>query len=63
MIERVFGAISVNYGVKNWVTSNRWIEKEGAPAGFYLGRSNTRAWFQDEWDNWLANRPSAAPPE
>ena len=52
----------VPYGVKNWVTLNRWIEKEGAPAGFYLG-SNTRAWFQDEWDNWLANRPSAAPPE
>jgi len=50
------------YGVNNWVTLGRWIREAGAPPGFYLG-PNTRAWYKEDWDNWLANRPSAAPPE
>jgi hypothetical protein len=50
------------YGVNNWMTLARWIANEGAPAGFYLG-PNTRCWYKEDWDTWLANRPSAAPPE
>jgi hypothetical protein len=49
------------YGVNNWMTLGRWIKKEGAPAGFYLGK-NTRAWYKEDWDAWLANRPKADPP-
>jgi predicted DNA-binding transcriptional regulator AlpA len=50
-----------DYGVTNWVTLKRWIEKEGFPAGFYLGE-NTRAWRKADCDSWLANRPTAGPP-
>jgi hypothetical protein len=39
----------------------RWIEMEGFPPGFYLGK-NTRAWHKDDCDHWLANRPTAGPP-
>jgi hypothetical protein len=46
------------YGVRNWPTLTRWVQNEGAPAGFYIA-ANTRAWFQDEWDAWLASRPQA----
>jgi predicted DNA-binding transcriptional regulator AlpA len=49
------------YGVNNWPTLTRWIEREGFPAGFYLA-ANTRAWHKDEVDTWLANRPKADPP-
>ena len=49
------------YGVNNWVTLGRWIKEEGAPAGFYLGK-NTRAWYKEDWDAWLAARPKADPP-
>ena len=51
-----------HYGVNNWPTLGRWIREAGAPAGFYLG-PNTRCWYKDDWDDWLANRPSAAPPD
>jgi hypothetical protein len=46
------------YGVKNWPTLTRWVQNENAPAGFYIA-ANTRAWFKDEWDAWLASRPQA----
>jgi hypothetical protein len=49
------------YGVNNWPTLQRWIEKQGFPAGIYLG-PNTRAWDQSECDAWLASRPKAVPP-
>jgi predicted DNA-binding transcriptional regulator AlpA len=49
------------YGVSNWPSLGRWITKEGAPTGFYLG-SNTRVWYKKDWDEWLANRPQAGPP-
>ena len=49
------------YGITNYPTLARWIKEAVAPAGFFLG-PNTRAWYQDDWDAWLANRPSAAPP-
>jgi hypothetical protein len=49
------------YGVRNWVTLRRWIEKEGFPSGFYLAE-NSRAWHKADCDRWLANRPKAGPP-
>ena len=49
------------YGVRNWVTLRRWIEKEGFPPGFYLA-ANSRAWHKADCDQWLANRPKAWPP-
>jgi predicted DNA-binding transcriptional regulator AlpA len=49
------------YGVHNWPTLGRWIEKEDFPAGFYLA-ANTRAWYKNDCDTWLANRPKADPP-
>jgi hypothetical protein len=55
-----FGDLKL-YGVNNWVTLGRWIKEEGAPAGFYLGK-NTRAWYKEDWDAWLAARPKADPP-
>jgi predicted DNA-binding transcriptional regulator AlpA len=48
------------YGVKNWPTFKRWVERHGAPAGFYLG-ANTRAWLKKDWDEWLANKAKAPP--
>ena len=50
-----------DYGVNNWVTLGRWIRDEGFPAGFYLAK-NTRAWYKDDCDAWLASRPKADPP-
>ena len=47
------------YGVNNWL--GRWIKEEGFPTGFYLA-ANTRAWYKQDCDAWLANRPKADPP-
>jgi predicted DNA-binding transcriptional regulator AlpA len=49
------------YGVNNHPTLKRWIQREGFPSGFYLA-SNTRAWHEQEVEEWLANRPKADPP-
>jgi len=46
--------------VKNWVTLQRWIEREGFPAGLLLG-PNTRAWREAEIDAWLATREFRKP--
>jgi hypothetical protein len=45
--------------INNWPTLLRWIEREGFPAGFYLG-PNSRAWFEDEIDAWLDERARLA---
>jgi predicted DNA-binding transcriptional regulator AlpA len=45
--------------VNNWTTLLRWIETEGFPPGILLG-PNSRAWYEDEIEAWLANRPQAA---
>jgi hypothetical protein len=42
--------------VKNWMTLKRWIEKEGFPPGIKLA-ANTRAFPEDEVNEWLASRP------
>src|SRR6476661_5765652 len=55
-----FGGLK-EYGVNNWVTLGRWIREEGFPPGFYLAK-NTRAWYKDYCDAWLASRPKAHPP-
>jgi hypothetical protein len=43
--------------VGNWITLKRWIEREGFPPGVKLG-PNTRAWAEDEIEQWLATRRS-----
>jgi predicted DNA-binding transcriptional regulator AlpA len=41
--------------VNNWPTLIRWIKEQGFPAGIMLG-PNTRAWFEQEVDDWLERR-------
>jgi predicted DNA-binding transcriptional regulator AlpA len=48
------------YGVHNYPTLKRWIEKQGAPKGRWLG-PNTHVWDKAEWDEWLANRSASKP--
>ena len=43
--------------VDNWVTLNRWIEKEGFHPEVLLG-PNTRAWRRSWVEAWLASRPT-----
>jgi hypothetical protein len=49
------------YGIHNWPTLRRWQERLGAPIGFMNGL-NSRVWFEDEWEAWIAAR-AEAPPE
>jgi predicted DNA-binding transcriptional regulator AlpA len=49
------------YEIKNHPTLARWIKEKEFPNGFYLG-SNTRVWYEDDCDEWLANRSNADPP-
>jgi predicted DNA-binding transcriptional regulator AlpA len=44
--------------VKNWPTLKRWVEREGFPPGKMIG-PNTRAWTEEEVNEWLASRPDA----
>ena len=44
--------------VSNWVTLRNWIEREGFPPGRRLG-PNTRAWTEQEINEWVASRPLA----
>ena len=46
--------------VGNWATLKRRIEQDGFPPGIKLG-GNTRAWPEDEIEQWLANRPKWKP--
>src|SRR5262245_36332690 len=48
------------YGIKNWTTLRRWQKKLGFPSGFMLGM-NTRVWFLDEVEAWVAARAEAPP--
>jgi hypothetical protein len=43
--------------VENWPQLKRLIENCGFPSGRYLG-PNSRAWFEDEIDEWLNSRPT-----
>ena len=50
-------------GITNWVTLKRRVQRDGFPAGFYLGQ-NTRVWPLEEVLAWLATRAKADdPPE
>ena len=42
--------------VENWPQLKRWIETQDFPPGRYLG-PNSRAWTEDEIDDWLDTRP------
>ena len=55
-----FGGLK-EYGVNNWTTLGRWIREESFPPGFHLAK-NTRAWYREDCDAWLASRPKAEPP-
>lgn len=43
--------------VTNHPQLKRLVELEGFPPGFLLG-PNSRAWHEDEVEEWLANRPT-----
>ena len=43
--------------VENWPQLKRLVDTQAFPSGLYLG-TNSRAWFEDEIDKWLANRPT-----
>jgi hypothetical protein len=48
------------YGIHNWPTLRRWQDRLGAPIGFMNG-VNSRVWFEDEWEAWIAARAEAPP--
>jgi hypothetical protein len=48
------------YGIHNWPTLRRWQDRLGAPVGFMNGL-NSRVWFEDEWEAWIAARAEAPP--
>ncbi|WP_158665354.1 helix-turn-helix transcriptional regulator [Sinorhizobium fredii] len=48
--------------VQNWPQLRRMVERYGFPPGLLLG-PNTRAWREDEVEQWLASRPTAPKPE
>ena len=46
--------------ITSWPMLKRKVERDGFPLGFMLG-PNTRAWFEDEINAWLASRPIGGP--
>jgi len=49
-------------GINNWPSLKRRVEKDGFPAGRYIGGS--RVWTLEEVENWFNSRPKADdPPE
>jgi predicted DNA-binding transcriptional regulator AlpA len=44
----------------SWAQLRNLVAKYGFPAGFMLA-PNSRAWFETEVLDWLANRPTAGP--
>lgn len=48
--------------VSNWPQLRRMICDYDFPAGMLLG-PNSRAWREDEIEQWLASRPSAPKPD
>jgi hypothetical protein len=48
--------------INNWPSLKRRVEKDGFPAGRYIG--GKRVWTEEEVDNWFNNLPRADdPPE
>ena len=47
--------------VNNRVTLANWIRDLSFPRGFLIG-PNSRAWFEVEVNQWLADRPAASKP-
>ena len=47
--------------IPNWPTLKARVRDHGFPPGRKLG-PNTRAWTEQEVDDWLASRPSAKKP-
>ena len=46
--------------VKSWPMLKRRIERDGFPPGRMIG-PNSRAWTEDEIEDWIASRPVAGP--
>jgi hypothetical protein len=44
--------------VENWPQLKRLVETQGFPPGRLLGM-NSRAWTEEEIDNWLSTRPTS----
>jgi hypothetical protein len=47
-------------GIRNWPSLKRRVEKDGFPAGRYIGGS--RVWTEEEVLTWFNSRPKADPP-
>jgi predicted DNA-binding transcriptional regulator AlpA len=47
--------------VKSWPMLKRRVERDGFPPGRMLG-PNTRAWTEDEIEEYENSRPTAGPP-
>ena len=45
--------------VRSWAQLANLIRRENFPAGFLLS-ANTRCWYQDSVESWLATRPTDA---
>lgn len=48
--------------VTNWPQLRRMVRDYGFPPGMLLG-PNTRAWSEDEIEQWVASRPTAPKPD
>lgn len=47
---------------KSWPQLRRMVQNYGFPAGLLLG-PNTRAWREDEIEDWLESRPTDPKPD
>jgi predicted DNA-binding transcriptional regulator AlpA len=56
-----FPDLKVRYGITSRQHLRNLIRHHGAPAGRLLG-PNFRVWFDDEWEAWIASRPTAPSP-
>ncbi|WOS61382.1 helix-turn-helix transcriptional regulator [Sinorhizobium fredii] len=48
--------------VTSWPQLRRMVERYGFPSGILLG-PNTRAWREEEIEDWLARRPTESKPD
>ncbi|WP_028731633.1 helix-turn-helix transcriptional regulator [Rhizobium leguminosarum] len=57
-----FSHLKARRVVNNWPQLRRLIHDQGFPPGMLIG-PNTRAWREDEVEDWLDSRPTATKPD